>query len=252
MDLAREPVLTPIELKSALAERPYDLRHARLSLWLNSGVDPAQISEWAGNSVAVLLRVYIHCLADSQESALAKLGRQTSRTPVEIDLSELDRLLVLQVRETLSAPEPVSVYDLAVPYTAEKRKTVKPVTMKGAIETLTKVTVATLPRTRPWPPDTQLGKALTSWAFSDQAAPVPDNVAKVLAWVAAHSEPVSILKNPDRLRGVLGYLGRRLDGEPASANVSARRRSALFNYLDFAVAGRHLPTNPLLFHWWDS
>jgi hypothetical protein len=34
--------------------RPYDLRHAALSLWLNTGGDPAQIAARAGNSAAVL------------------------------------------------------------------------------------------------------------------------------------------------------------------------------------------------------
>jgi integrase len=42
--------------------RPYDLRHAALSLWLNAGGDPAQIAARAGNSVSVLLTVYSHCI----------------------------------------------------------------------------------------------------------------------------------------------------------------------------------------------
>jgi hypothetical protein len=33
-----------------------------LSLWLNAGGDPAQIAARAGNSVAVLLTVYTHCI----------------------------------------------------------------------------------------------------------------------------------------------------------------------------------------------
>jgi hypothetical protein len=49
---------------SPLAGRPYDLCHACLSTWLNSGVDPAQVAEWAGNSVGVvLLRTYVKCIA---------------------------------------------------------------------------------------------------------------------------------------------------------------------------------------------
>jgi len=44
------------------ARRPYDLRHAALSLWLNAGGDPAQIAARAGHSVAVLLTVYSHCI----------------------------------------------------------------------------------------------------------------------------------------------------------------------------------------------
>ncbi len=34
---------------------PYDLRHAAMSTWLNGGVPAAQVAEWAGHSVEVLL-----------------------------------------------------------------------------------------------------------------------------------------------------------------------------------------------------
>lgn len=70
---ARQAALTPAETKSPLAERPYDLRHARLSTWLNAGVAPPQVAEWAGNSVPVLLRVYAKCLTDSEQSALRRI-----------------------------------------------------------------------------------------------------------------------------------------------------------------------------------
>jgi integrase len=70
---ARQTALTPAEEASPLAERPYDLRHARLSTWLNAGVAPAQVAEWAGNSVPVLLRVYAKCLTDSEQTALRRL-----------------------------------------------------------------------------------------------------------------------------------------------------------------------------------
>ena len=59
---ARTRALGPELAASGLARRPYDLRHAALSLWLNSGGDPAQIAARAGHSVAVLLTVYSHCI----------------------------------------------------------------------------------------------------------------------------------------------------------------------------------------------
>jgi integrase len=59
---ARILALGPELAASGLARRPYDLRHAALSLWLNSGGDPAQIAVRAGHSVAVLLTVYSHCI----------------------------------------------------------------------------------------------------------------------------------------------------------------------------------------------
>jgi hypothetical protein len=59
---ARTLALGPELAASRLVRRPYDLRHAALSLWLNSGGDPAQIAARAGHSVAVLLTVYSHCI----------------------------------------------------------------------------------------------------------------------------------------------------------------------------------------------
>ena len=59
---ARTVALGPELAAGGLARRPYDLRHAALSLWLNAGGDPAQIAARAGNSVAVLLTVYSHCI----------------------------------------------------------------------------------------------------------------------------------------------------------------------------------------------
>jgi hypothetical protein len=159
--LAREAVLSKAELKSVQAERPYDLRHARLSLWLNAGVDSAQVAEWAGNSVAVLLRVYIRCVTGSQDAALAKLGRKTSDAVVVEDLAELDRLVLDLPRP--DAPEPVSIFALATAYAAEKRETVKPGTMRGVVEAVAKVVIATMARGRStWPEDVRLGKALTA------------------------------------------------------------------------------------------
>jgi integrase len=40
--------------------RPYDLRHAALSLWLASGAPPAEVAARAGHSVRVLLTTYAH------------------------------------------------------------------------------------------------------------------------------------------------------------------------------------------------
>ncbi|MBC7596973.1 MAG: tyrosine-type recombinase/integrase [Kineosporiaceae bacterium] len=65
---ARKAALSPEQFESLLAQRPYDLRHACLSTWLNAGVAPVQVAEWAGHSVAVLLSVYAKCL-DGQEAA---------------------------------------------------------------------------------------------------------------------------------------------------------------------------------------
>lgn len=60
--LARRKALTPAQVTSPLARRPYDLRHAAASLWLNSGVPATEVAHRLGHSVAVLLRVYANCI----------------------------------------------------------------------------------------------------------------------------------------------------------------------------------------------
>jgi integrase len=66
---ARARALTPQQAASPLAKRPYDLRHAAVSTWLNAGVAPQQVAEWAGHSVDVLLRVYAKCLDGTEHEA---------------------------------------------------------------------------------------------------------------------------------------------------------------------------------------
>jgi integrase len=50
---ARTRALTPEQVASPLARRPYDLRHAAVSLWLNAGVPATEVAERAGHSVEV-------------------------------------------------------------------------------------------------------------------------------------------------------------------------------------------------------
>jgi integrase len=70
---ARAAPLTDTECASPLAKRPYDLRHAAVSTWLNAGVPPTQVAEWAGHSVNVLLRVYAKCVYGQEEVAKARI-----------------------------------------------------------------------------------------------------------------------------------------------------------------------------------
>ncbi|AGP55898.1 MULTISPECIES: tyrosine-type recombinase/integrase [Streptomyces violaceusniger group] len=72
---ARKQVLTAEQQASALAARPYDLRHACVSLWLNSGVDPMEVARRAGHTVAVLLKVYAKCLDGATTMANARIDK---------------------------------------------------------------------------------------------------------------------------------------------------------------------------------
>jgi integrase len=71
---ARQTALTATEQASPLARRPYDLRHACLSTWLNGGVYPTQVAEWAGHSVDVLLRIYAKCVVGQDELAKRRIS----------------------------------------------------------------------------------------------------------------------------------------------------------------------------------
>ncbi|EGG46664.1 integrase [Streptomyces griseoaurantiacus M045] len=70
---ARARVLTPAQRTSQLAKRPYDLRHAAVSTWLSSGVEPQVVAARAGHSVAVLFRVYAKCLDGAAATANARI-----------------------------------------------------------------------------------------------------------------------------------------------------------------------------------
>ncbi|TDD33626.1 site-specific integrase [Nonomuraea terrae] len=71
---ARKLALTPEQAASSLAARPYDLRHAAVSLWLNAGVPAPEVAKRAGHSVDVLLRVYAKCIDGQQEQINTKIN----------------------------------------------------------------------------------------------------------------------------------------------------------------------------------
>lgn len=70
---ARQLALTEAQVTGPLAKRPYDLRHACLSLWLNAGVPATTVAEWAGHSVNVLLRVYAKCVDGEEDAARRRI-----------------------------------------------------------------------------------------------------------------------------------------------------------------------------------
>jgi hypothetical protein len=54
------PKLSPRRSASPLGRRPYDLRYAAVSLWLNLRVPATEVARRAGHGVAVLLKIYAH------------------------------------------------------------------------------------------------------------------------------------------------------------------------------------------------
>jgi integrase len=90
---ARVHVFTAAQVASPLAKRPYDLRHACVSLWLNGGVPAVNVAARAGHSVAMLLSTYAHCI-DGDEDVMnrridAALG--TAQVPATERAEQTDR-----------------------------------------------------------------------------------------------------------------------------------------------------------------
>jgi hypothetical protein len=54
---------------------------AAVSTWLNAGVGPPQVAEWAGHSVAVLLRIYAKCISGQQTKARQRILDATGMGP---------------------------------------------------------------------------------------------------------------------------------------------------------------------------
>ena len=85
---ARRDALNPSEATSPLAGRPYDLRHAAASLWLNSGVAATEVARRLGHGVAVLLKVYANCLDGQEEAANERINAALVSVPSSGRLGE--------------------------------------------------------------------------------------------------------------------------------------------------------------------
>lgn len=72
---ARAAALGPDLAAGLLARRPYDLRHAALSLWLTSTGSPAEVAARAGNSPRVLYATYVHCIHGHHQIASQQIER---------------------------------------------------------------------------------------------------------------------------------------------------------------------------------
>lgn len=77
---ARLAVLTEGEAASPLADVPYSLRHAGVSLWLESGVSPAGVARRAGHSIAVLFRFYAKVIHRNQQRANEQIERALDKS----------------------------------------------------------------------------------------------------------------------------------------------------------------------------
>jgi len=66
---ARPLGLPPNLVRSVLAERPYDLRHAAVSAWIAAGVPLPDVAERAGHTVTMLAKVYARFVHGTRDIA---------------------------------------------------------------------------------------------------------------------------------------------------------------------------------------
>lgn len=78
---ARVAALTEAQVASPLARRPYDLRHAAVSLWLNAGVPATEVARRAGHGVAVMLAVYANCVDGREQVNNERISRALTTSP---------------------------------------------------------------------------------------------------------------------------------------------------------------------------
>ncbi|MFI6407843.1 tyrosine-type recombinase/integrase [Streptomyces sp. NPDC050548] len=78
-EAARASVLSKKDAATSLAEVPYSLRHAGVSLWIKSGVDPVEVARRAGHSIAVLFRFYAKILRGEQSRSNQLIAQELNK-----------------------------------------------------------------------------------------------------------------------------------------------------------------------------
>jgi integrase len=97
---ARPYALPPDRVASPLAGRPYDLRHACITRWLNAGVPIAEVARRVGNSPEVIHRRYHGCIDGHEEPPTRRSQEFWKRKATRFRKSGANLLLIHEVRES--------------------------------------------------------------------------------------------------------------------------------------------------------
>ena len=138
-------------------------------------------------------------------------------------------------------------YEHARDYAEMKWPHLAPKSRRSTAEALTTVTLALLTRRHGTPGPDVLRRALFAWAFNPGTRNLtpPDAVTAALEWIAAASQPVAALDDPNAVRDALGACARTQAGKPAAATTQRRKRSVFYNAVGYAVEQRLLDANPI-------
>ena len=149
-------------------------------------------------------------------------------------------------------PEPagrpaVTWYEHARAYSQMKWPDLAAKSRRPTAEALTTITLALTGPCPNAPGPELLRRALFGYAFNAVSAsqPIPPQVTRPLDWIAKASLPLAALDDPDTVRAALSACARRLDGGPAAATITRRKRAVLASALGYAVERRLLPASPL-------
>jgi integrase len=153
----------------------------------------------------------------------------------------------LPARPKQAAPPTATWYEHARAYAQMKWPDLAAKSRRAVAEALTTITLALTEGHRKFPDPALLRRALFGYAFNSASAsrPALDEIARALDWTAKASLPVAALEEPATVRAVLGACARRLDGKPAAATTTRRKRAVFANALGYAVELGLLPANPL-------
>ena len=138
-------------------------------------------------------------------------------------------------------------YDVAVTFCDTKWKRWAPRSRKSAAEALATVT-AVLVDGRGGPDQRERRRALEHWTFNTSTRrqnDAPEATALTVAWLREHSIPLARLADPAMVRLALDALSSKLDGSPAAATTTNRKRMVFHQALEFAVERGLIEANPL-------
>jgi integrase len=163
------------------------------------------------------------------------------------DGTPFDPATGLPARPRPAAPADITWYQHARAYAQMKWPGLAAKSRRATAEALTTITVALTERQHKAPDPEVMRRALFSYAFNaaSTSRPVPGEITRALEWIAKASLPVATLEEPATVRAALNACARRLDGKPAAATTTRRKRAVFANALGYAVELRLLPANPL-------
>jgi integrase len=140
-------------------------------------------------------------------------------------------------------------------YVAIKWPRLAPNSRRNTAAALTNVTLALIVGTRGRPPDSELRKALTIWAFNIRTSHgknPPDEIARPLEWLERNTRTVADLEKPAVARVVLDALTLTGDGSIAAPATVQRQRGVVVNAAEYAVERRLLTQNPITHLAWKA